>query len=56
LFNDNANDRKKWGGGVMGVKANHIIRYRTKLAEKEAAKHSSSAAVVPAAAAAATTS
>jgi len=39
LFNDNANSRKQWGGGVMGVKANHVTRYRQKLAEKEAAKH-----------------
>jgi len=44
LFNDNANDRKKWGGGVMGIKANHVTRYRQKLAEKEAAKHGSVAA------------
>jgi len=40
LFNDNVNDRKKWGGGVMGVKANHVTKYRAKLAEKEAAKAS----------------
>jgi large subunit ribosomal protein L7Ae len=49
LFNDNVNDRRKWGGGVMGIKANHVTRYRQKLAEKEAAKHGSVAA--PAAAA-----
>jgi len=48
LFNDNANDRKKWGGGVMGVKANHVTRYRQKLAEKEAAKQAG-ATVAPAA-------
>jgi len=34
-FNDNASDRKKWGGGVMGVKANHVIRAREKQAAKE---------------------
>jgi large subunit ribosomal protein L7Ae len=44
LFNDNVNDRRKWGGGVMGIKANHVTRYRQKLAEKEAAKHGSVAA------------
>jgi len=49
LFNDNVNDRKKWGGGVMGVKANHVTKYRQKLAEKEAAKASGGAVVVPAA-------
>jgi len=38
LFNDNANDRKKWGGGIMGTKANHVTRYRAQLAAKEAAK------------------
>jgi len=43
LFNDNVNDRRKWGGGVMGVKANHVTRYRQKLAEKEAAKTQSGA-------------
>jgi large subunit ribosomal protein L7Ae len=51
LFNDNVNDRKKWGGGVMGVKANHVTKYRQKLAEKEAAKQAvhAPAAAAPAA-------
>jgi len=43
LFNDNVNDRRKWGGGLMGVKANHVTRYRQKLAEKEAAKQAGGA-------------
>jgi large subunit ribosomal protein L7Ae len=34
-FNDNVSDRKKWGGGIMGVKANHVIRAREKAAAKE---------------------
>jgi len=34
-FNDNIADRKKWGGGVMGVKATHVIRAREKAAAKE---------------------
>jgi len=46
LFNDNVNDRKKWGGGIMGTKANHITKYREKLAQKEASKQSGSIAAV----------
>jgi large subunit ribosomal protein L7Ae len=34
-FNDNVSDRKKWGGGVMGVKANHVIKARERAAAKE---------------------
>jgi len=34
-FNDNVSDRKKWGGGIMGIKANHVIRAREKAAAKE---------------------
>jgi large subunit ribosomal protein L7Ae len=45
-FNDNVDSRRKWGGGVMGVKANHVTSYRKKLAEREAAKHASAAPVV----------
>jgi large subunit ribosomal protein L7Ae len=37
-FKDNVNDRKKWGGGVMGAKANHIIRKREKAVAHELAK------------------
>jgi len=51
LFNDNVADRRKWGGGVMGVKANHVTRYRQKLAEKEAAKQAGAAAAPVAASA-----
>jgi len=47
MFNENADIRKKWGGGVMGVKANHVIKYRQKLAERERAKQASSQAQVP---------
>jgi len=45
LFNDNVDSRRKWGGGVMGVKANHVTSYRKKLSEREAAKTASSAPV-----------
>jgi len=34
-FNDNVTDRKKWGGGIMGVKATHVIRAREKAHAKE---------------------
>lgn len=37
-FNDNSDLRKKWGGGIMGVKSQHVMRYRQMLIEKEQAK------------------
>jgi large subunit ribosomal protein L7Ae len=37
-FNDNVELRRKWGGGIMGVKSNHVIAYRQKLIERENAK------------------
>ena len=30
--------RRKWGGGIMGVKAQHVIRKKEKAAAREAAK------------------
>lgn len=36
-YNDNANDRKKWGGGVMGIKAQHVQRARERAIQKELA-------------------
>jgi len=52
-FNDNVTERRKWGGGIMGVKANHVTRYRQKIAEKEAAKQAGGGSAMPAAAVAA---
>jgi len=37
LYNDNAADRKKWGGGVMGIKAQHVQRARQLAVQKELA-------------------
>lgn len=37
-FNENKDVTKKWGGGVMGVKSNHVIRRRQLAVEKELAK------------------
>jgi large subunit ribosomal protein L7Ae len=51
LYNDNLADRKKWGGGIMGVKANHVTKYRAQLAAKEAQKQGQAAAPVAVAAA-----
>jgi len=34
-FNDNVTDRKRWGGGIVGVKAQHVIRARERAAAKE---------------------
>jgi len=36
-YNDNV-DRKKWGGGIMGVKAQAVQRLRQKIIAREAAK------------------
>jgi len=37
LYNDNAADRKKWGGGVMGMKAQHVQKARQLAVQKELA-------------------
>lgn len=37
-YNDNATDRKKWGGGVMGTKAQAVIRAREAARLREAAQ------------------
>jgi len=36
-FNDNVTERRKWGGGVVGPKAQAVVRKRDRLAAKEAA-------------------
>jgi len=36
-FNDNVNDRKKWGGGSLGAKRQAIIRLREKTLARELA-------------------
>lgn len=38
MYNDNASDRKRWGGGVMGIKAQHVLKAREKAKAKEVAK------------------
>lgn len=37
-YNDNAEARRRWGGGLMGVKSQHVQRRRQMLVEREAAK------------------
>jgi len=37
-FNDNADHRRKWGGGIMGIKSQHVIRAREALINKEKMK------------------
>jgi large subunit ribosomal protein L7Ae len=37
-FNDNKDIQRKWGGGIMGVKSNHITVARQKALERELAK------------------
>jgi large subunit ribosomal protein L7Ae len=34
-FNDNANSRKTWGGGVMGIKAQAVIRSRERARQRD---------------------
>jgi large subunit ribosomal protein L7Ae len=38
LYNENVTDLKRWGGGVMGGKAQAVTRKREKAAQREAAK------------------
>lgn len=38
MYNDDAAGRKKWGGGIMGEKANNVTKARAKIAAREAAK------------------
>merc|ERR1712196_484831 len=37
-FNENKNVHRSWGGGLQGVKSQHVTRYRQMLIEKEQAK------------------
>jgi len=37
-FNDNENLRRKWGGGIMGIKNQHMMARRARIAEIELAK------------------
>jgi large subunit ribosomal protein L7Ae len=36
-FNDNVTDSKRWGGGSVGIKAQHVVRKRAAAIAKEAA-------------------
>ena len=38
MFNDAVNDRKKWGGRIMGTKSQAVIRKRERAAARESAK------------------
>jgi large subunit ribosomal protein L7Ae len=44
MYNDNVSDRRKWGGAVMGLKANHIQIKREKAKAREAASKAAKAA------------
>jgi len=37
-FNDNADVRRKWGGGIMGIKSQHVTQRREKAIQAEQAK------------------
>merc|ERR1719178_613956 len=37
-FNDNADVRRKWGGGIMGIKSQHVMQRREKMVQAEQAK------------------
>merc|ERR1712070_1032967 len=37
-FNDNTDVRKKWGGGIMGIKSQHVMQRREKAIQAEQAK------------------
>merc|ERR1712100_555432 len=37
-FNDNAEVRRRWGGGIMGIKSQHVMQRREKALQAEQAK------------------
>jgi large subunit ribosomal protein L7Ae len=37
-FNDNAENRRRWGGGIMGIKSQHVMQRREKAIQIEQAK------------------
>ncbi|CAK0837357.1 unnamed protein product [Prorocentrum cordatum] len=37
-FNDNAEHRRRWGGGIMGIKSQHVMQRREKAIQMEQAK------------------
>jgi len=37
-FNDNAENRRRWGGGIMGIKSQHVMQRREKAIQVEQAK------------------
>jgi len=37
-FNDNAETKKRWGGGIMGIKSQHVMQRREKALQLEQAK------------------
>merc|ERR1712129_283168 len=37
-FNENADVRRKWGGGIMGIKSQHVMQRREKAIQAEQAK------------------
>eukprot|EP00932_Pfiesteria_piscicida_P021298 SRR837773.8090.p1 GENE.SRR837773.8090~~SRR837773.8090.p1 ORF type:complete len:181 (-),score=100.19 SRR837773.8090:15-479(-) len=37
-FNDNAEVRRRWGGGIMGMKSQHVMQRREKAVQLEQAK------------------
>lgn len=43
MFNDNVNDRRKWGGRIMGVKSQAVIRKRERAVAREQAKATAAA-------------
>lgn len=38
LFNDNAEHRRRWGGGIMGIKSQHVMQRRERAIQIEQAK------------------
>lgn len=38
MFNDNMENRRRWGGGIMGIKSQHVMQHREKLLQVEQAK------------------
>ena len=37
-FNDNLENRRRWGGGIMGIKSQHVTQRRERAIQAEKAK------------------
>merc|ERR1711945_28969 len=44
-FNDNADIRRTWGGGIMGIKSKHVMERRNELSRRSSRRRSASSSL-----------